>query len=46
MKMSVLVKRSQTLDYKSTALPAELQGHILPRAIYDLKDQLNQSKKD
>ena len=43
MKMSVLVKRSQTLDYKSIALPAELQGHSLINQVFSLKDQLNQS---
>ena len=43
MKSSVLVKRSQTLDYKSIALPAELQGHSLINQVFSLKDQLNQS---
>jgi len=27
MKMSMIVKKSKTLDYKSIALPAELQGY-------------------
>ena len=45
MKMSVLVKRSQTLDYKSIALPAELQGHSLINQVFSLKDQINQSLK-
>ena len=30
-------------DYKSIALPAELQGHSLINQVFSLKDQLNQS---
>jgi len=44
MKMSELVKRSQTLDYKSIALPAELQGHIVSHLVFIPKAQLNQCK--
>ena len=33
------------IDYKSIALPAELQGHNFLRSIFSRKDQLNQSKK-
>ncbi len=32
-----------TIDYKSIALPAELQGHNLINQVFSLKDQLNQS---
>jgi hypothetical protein len=31
------------IDYKSIALPAELQGHSLINQVFSLKDQLNQS---
>ena len=34
-----------TIDYKSIALPAELQGRLFLIAIFNRKDQLNQSKK-
>ena len=34
------------IDYKSIALPAELQGHNFLRSIFSRKDQLNQSKKN
>ena len=33
-------------DYKSIALPAELQGHLFLRSIFIINDQLNQRKKD
>ena len=33
-------------DYKSIALPAELQGRQIVLAIFSRKDQLNQSKKN
>ena len=33
-------------DYKSIALPAELQGLLFLRSIFIINDQLNQRKKD
>ena len=33
----------KTTDYKSIALPAELQGHLLSCVIFIPKGQLNQS---
>ena len=33
------------IDYKSIALPAELQGHLVNGVIFSLKDQINQSLK-
>ena len=33
------------IDYKSIALPAELQGHLFNEQIFSLKDQINQSLK-
>ncbi len=34
------------IDYKSIALPAELQGHFVSCVIFIAKAQLNQSKKN
>ena len=34
------------IDYKSIALPAELQGHLLSCVIFIPKGQLNQSKNN
>ena len=34
-----------TIDYKSIALPAELQGRMFLSAIFSRKAQLNQFKK-
>ena len=36
----------KSYDYKSIALPAELQGHLVNGVIFSLKDQINQSLKD
>ena len=33
------------IDYKSIALPAELQGHLVDELIFSLKDQINQPLK-
>ena len=33
-------------DYKSIALPAELQGHLVNGLFFSLKDQKNQSLKN
>ena len=33
------------IDYKSIALPAELQGHLSKEQVFSLKDQINQSLK-
>ena len=35
----------KSYDYKSIALPAELQGHLVNGVIFSLKDQINQSLK-
>ena len=35
----------KSFDYKSIALPAELQGHLVNGVIFSLKDQINQSLK-
>jgi hypothetical protein len=40
------MKVRQKNDYKSIALPAELQGHDLINRVFSLISQLNQSKKD
>ena len=34
------------IDYKSIALPAELQGHSFIQWIFNLKEQINQCIKD
>jgi len=36
----------KSFDYKSIALPAELQGHFVSCMFFIAKAQLNQSKKD
>ena len=36
----------KSVDYKSIALPAELQGHQVNELIFSLKDQINQSLKN
>ena len=38
--------RMKLIDYKSIALPAELQGHLVNGVIFSLKDQINQSLKN
>jgi len=35
----------KSFDYKSIALPAELQGHLFTFELFTLKDQLNQCIK-
>ena len=35
----------KSFDYKSIALPAELQRHLFNEQIFSLKDQINQSLK-
>ena len=37
--------KMKSFDYKSIALPAELQGHLVNGVIFSLKDQINQSLK-
>ena len=37
--------RMKSFDYKSIALPAELQGHIISCVIFSSKGQINQCKK-
>ena len=37
--------RMKSFDYKSIALPAELQGHIVSCVIFSSKGQINQCKK-
>ena len=39
------VLKMKSFDYKSIALPAELQGHLVNGVIFSLKDQINQSLK-
>ena len=46
MLNDVCLMRLTTIDYKSIALPAELQGRQIVLAIFSRKDQLNQSKKN
>jgi len=38
------MKVRMNVDYKSIALPAELQGHALINRVFSLISQLNQSK--
>ena len=37
-------ERLKPIDYKSIALPAELQGHFVTCVIFSLKAQINQCK--
>ena len=39
-------ERLKPIDYKSIALPAELQGHFVTCVIFSLKAQINQCKKN
>ena len=38
--------RMKLIDYKSIALPAELQGLVSNNRFFSLKDQINQSLKN
>ena len=42
MLNAVCETKLKSVDYKSIALPAELQGHSLINQVFSLKDQLNQ----